>query len=115
MERDRLGRLLDRFAGKRVVVIGDCMLDEYLWGRVNRVSPEAPVQVVEQIETTYAAGGASNVAVNIVAMEGAASIVAVAGDDTMGARLRQEVERRGVWHEGLVSHPNRPTPVKTRI
>src|SRR5438105_12397078 len=99
MDRARLQELLDGFAGKRVLVVGDCMLDEYLWGHVNRISPEAPVQVVEQVETTYAAGGASNVAVNLVAMEGIASIVSVVGQDEMGMRLRMELERQGVWHE----------------
>jgi len=115
MVQDRLRALLDGFEGKRVLVVGDCMLDEYLWGHVNRISPEAPVQVVEQVETTYAAGGASNVAVNLVAMDGVASIVAVIGQDEMGARLRLELERQGVRHEGLVADPDRPTTVKTRI
>jgi D-beta-D-heptose 7-phosphate kinase/D-beta-D-heptose 1-phosphate adenosyltransferase len=115
MHRDRLRSLLDHFAGKHVLVVGDCMLDEYLWGRVNRISPEAPVMVVEQTNTTYAAGGASNVAVNIVAMDGRASIVAIVGEDGMGHRLREELERQGVRHEGIVADPGRPTTVKTRI
>ncbi len=115
MNSDRLGALLARFKGKRVLVIGDCMLDEYVWGQVNRISPEAPVAVVEQTETTYAAGGASNVAVNVVAMEGIASIISVVGDDAMGCQLREELERSGVRHEGLVVRPDRPTTVKTRI
>jgi D-beta-D-heptose 7-phosphate kinase/D-beta-D-heptose 1-phosphate adenosyltransferase len=115
MEPDRLRTLLDGFADRRVLVIGDCMLDEYLWGQVTRISPEAPVQVVEQVRTTYAAGGASNVAVNIVAMGGAASIVAVVGADAMGERLGQELERQGVDHTTLLRDPRRPTTVKTRI
>src|SRR5687768_9738778 len=115
IEHSRLTALLGSFRGKRVLVIGDCMLDEYLWGRVNRISPEAPVMVVEQVNTTYAAGGASNVAANLVAMDGQASIVAVVGDDLMGTQLRRELERCGVSHEGIVLHPNRPTTVKTRV
>lgn len=115
MNLDRLTGLLSRFEGKRVLVIGDCMLDEYVWGRVDRISPEAPVPVVEQLETTYAAGGASNVAVNVVAMDGAASIITVTGDDAMGARLREELGRRGVQHDGVITQSDRPTTVKTRI
>lgn len=115
MEQVRLNGLLDAVAGKRVLVVGDCMLDEYLWGSASRVSPEAPVMVVEQQEMTYAAGGASNAAANVVALGGQAAMVAVIGDDLMGARLRQELERAGVEHEGLAVHPDRPTTVKTRI
>lgn len=115
MTHDRIQSLLSRFRDRHVLVVGDCMLDEYLWGRVTRISPEAPVMVVEQVETTYAAGGASNVAANVVAMDGRASIVAVVGDDAMAARLRQELERQGVGHAGLVTDAGRPTTVKTRI
>lgn len=115
MEGHRLQALLGQFEGKHVLVVGDCMLDEYVWGRVNRISPEAPVMVVEQVRNTWAAGGASNVAVNVVAMAGRASIVTVVGDDPQGIRLRRELENQGVHHEGVVTHPNRPTTVKTRI
>jgi len=115
IERDRLSALLNQFSGKRVLVIGDCMLDEYIWGRVNRISPEAPVMVVEQMETTFAAGGASNVAVNIVAMGGRASIVSVVGQDSMGEQLCAELARQGVSHAGVVVDSTRPTTVKTRI
>jgi len=115
MERDRLQALLGQFTDKRVLVVGDCMLDEYLWGRVNRISPEAPVMVVEQERTTYAAGGASNAAANIVAMEGRASIVAVIGDDPMGKLLQEQLDAVGVRRHGLAVYPQRPTTVKTRI
>lgn len=115
IESDRLTALLGQFSGKRVLVIGDCMLDEYIWGRVNRISPEAPVMVVEQMETTFAAGGASNVAVNIVAMDGRASIVSVVGKDAMGEQLCAELARQGVSHAGVVVDGTRPTTVKTRI
>ncbi|MGV3723289.1 MAG: bifunctional heptose 7-phosphate kinase/heptose 1-phosphate adenyltransferase [Actinomycetota bacterium] len=115
MQQQRLRALLDAFTGKRVMVIGDCMLDEYIWGRVDRISPEAPVMVVQQVDTTCAAGGASNVAVNIVAMGGAASIVSVVGNDPMADRLRGELSRQGVSHSGVISDPERPTTIKTRI
>lgn len=115
MQHERLRALLNAFSGKRVMVVGDCMLDEYIWGRAERISPEAPVMVVQQVETTWAAGGASNVAVNVVAMGGEASIVSVVGQDAMGERLRSELSRQGVSHAGVISDPNRPTTVKTRI
>src|SRR5262249_32926995 len=115
LDQGRLLALLGTFPGRRVVVVGDCMLDEYVWGRVQRISPEAPVMVIEQERTTYAAGGASNVSANIVAMDGAAAIVAVVGQDSMADPLRHELERQGVEHDGLVSVPDRPTTVKTRI
>lgn len=111
----RLQSLLQQFERKRVLVVGDCMLDEYIWGRVDRISPEAPVMVVEQVETTYAAGGASNVAVNVMAMDGSASLIAVVGDDEMATRLRGQLGERGVRHDGLVCDSRRPTTVKTRV
>ncbi len=113
--QDRLRKLLDAFVGAPVLVVGDCMLDEYLWGKATRISPEAPVMVVEQVDTTYAAGGASNVAANVVAMDGLATLVAVIGDDPMGETLRAELASQGVEHGGLVVQPGRPTTVKTRI
>jgi D-beta-D-heptose 7-phosphate kinase/D-beta-D-heptose 1-phosphate adenosyltransferase len=115
LEQTRLFGILERFRGKRVVVVGDCMLDEYLWGRVSRISPEAPVMVIEQERTTYALGGASNVAANIVAMDGRAAMIAVVGEDPMAERLRAELNRQGVRHDGLVALAGRPTTVKTRI
>jgi rfaE bifunctional protein kinase chain/domain len=112
---ERLRDLLSRFTGRRILVVGDCMLDEYLWGRVNRISPEAPVMVVEQQEATAAAGGASNVATNLVALGASAQIVAVVGADPMADRLREELSARGISHEGLVTDPSRGTTVKTRV
>jgi D-glycero-beta-D-manno-heptose-7-phosphate kinase len=115
LDRTRLQSLLEGFAGRSVVVAGDCMLDEYIWGRPSRISPEAPVMVIEQERTTYAAGGASNVAVNLVAMEARASMVAVVGLDMMAERLCRELERQGVAHAGVITLADRPTTVKTRI
>jgi len=114
LPRERLHGLLAGFAGRRVLVVGDCMLDEYVWGRAERISPEAPVMVVEQTDRTYAAGGASNVAVNLAALGGAAALVAVVGADEMGERLRGELEARGVRAD-LVLDSERPTTLKTRI
>src|SRR4051794_12110416 len=113
MRRSRLEDILEQFPLRRVLVVGDCMLDEYVWGRVSRISPEAPVMVVEQERTTYAAGGASNVAANVVALGGAASIAGILGDDPMGERLREDLFRHGVDAGGLLVAPGRPTTRKT--
>src|SRR5438874_9557371 len=115
MESSRFNELLAAFEGKRVVVLGDCMLDEYIWGRVSRISPEAPVMVIEEERTTHTAGGASNVAANLAAMDAVASIIAVVGLDMMSERLRRELDRQRVRHDGLVALADRPTTVKTRI
>src|SRR5262245_2567892 len=109
MRRSRLEELLEQFAHRRVLVVGDCMLDEYIWGAVSRISPEAPVMVVQQERTTYAAGGASNVAANVVALGGAASIAGVVGDDAMGDRLHEDLVRLGVDAGALLDTPGRPT------
>lgn len=115
MEKVRLQSLLTGFADRKVLVVGDCMLDEYLWGRVTRISPEAPVPVVELVETTYAAGGASNVAANIVSLGGEASLVAIVGEDVLAGTLKEQLGLRGIRHDGLVADAARPTTVKTRV
>jgi rfaE bifunctional protein kinase chain/domain len=115
MRRSRLEEILEQFPRRRVLVVGDCMLDEYIWGRVSRISPEAPVMVVEQERTTYAAGGASNVAANVMALGGEAAIAGVIGRDPMGERLREELARLGVQTAGLLTDEDRPTTRKTRI
>ncbi len=115
LAEERLAALLAAFAHRRALVIGDCMLDEYLWGAATRISPEAPVMVVEEGHRTYAAGGASNVAANLVALGARTTIVAVVGDDQAGTQLRRVLHEQGVEHEGLVTSPDRPTTLKSRI
>jgi D-glycero-beta-D-manno-heptose-7-phosphate kinase len=115
MRLDRLQEILNTVSRCHVLVLGDCMLDAHLWGRATRISPEAPVMVVEEERTTYAAGGASNVAANLVAMGARASIVAVVGEDAGGERLREQLALLGIPVEGLVADPSRSTTTKTRI
>src|SRR5436309_1678505 len=114
-EREALRGLVRRFQGRAVAVLGDCMLDRYLWGRVDRISPEAPVPVVEIERESYSLGGAGNVAANLRALGGQAALFAVAGEDEAGGSLRGELERRGVDLAALIRDPTRPTTVKTRI
>lgn len=112
---DRLGALLDAFAGRSVIVTGDLMLDAYVWGRVNRISPEAPVMVVEEQETTHCMGGAGNVASNVRAMGGEATLCGAVGDDEDGQRLLAHARTHGIRASGVLTVAGRVTTVKTRI
>ena len=104
-----------RFANTRVVVIGDLILDEYITGRVMRMSREAPVPVLELESKRYIAGGAANPAANIVSLGGRAIQIGLIGEDAPGERLRQILLEQGIRAEGVISRADRPTTVKTRI
>jgi rfaE bifunctional protein kinase chain/domain len=110
-----LAPLLDDFKGKRVLVIGDLMLDEYIWGSASRISPEAPVMVVDADHETYVPGGAANVAHNVVALGGEATVVGVIGEDLAGAHLREKLRSLCIGTTGIVVDPGRHTTRKTRI
>jgi D-beta-D-heptose 7-phosphate kinase/D-beta-D-heptose 1-phosphate adenosyltransferase len=114
-DSDQLRRTVAAIHGRRLVVLGDCMIDRYLWGRVERISPEAPVPVVEIDRETMALGGAANVAVNLRALGAEAVLVGLIGNDDDGRRLVDACEARGVEASGLVRDPGRPSTVKTRI
>src|SRR5215475_15806862 len=88
LARDRLLALLEGAASKRIAVIGDAMLDVYLRGEVERISPEAPVPVVRVLDRRHALGGAANVAQNVRAVGAACDLVAAIGDDAGGTQLR---------------------------
>lgn len=115
MSLDRCKEALRQFAGKRVLVIGDLMLDEHVWGTVDRISPEAPVMVVNVESTDFRAGGAANVANNLRALGADASVLGVIGDDEGGAMLRQCLTDVGVGIGGLIADKSRSTTRKTRI
>ena len=107
-------RILTGFKKKRILVIGDLILDRYIWGRVNRISPEAPVPIVEVSKENFLLGGAANVANNIASLGGQATIVGVAGYDRGGEILRKMLEDKGIRCEG-VFWSSRPTTVKARV
>jgi rfaE bifunctional protein kinase chain/domain len=111
----RLDALLGRFGRVRLLVVGDVVLDEYLWGTVDRVSPEAPVPVVNVRDETVVLGGAANVARNVVALGGGVALCTVVGEDAAGRRIADLVEDLGVDTAGLVAVPGRPTTRKTRV
>ncbi len=113
---DHARKLLDLAGESRVLVVGDCMLDRYVVGDVERISPEAPVPVVRVQEQRSALGGAANVAAGVVALGGACRVVGVRGDDAPGERLRELLEELSIGCEGLVRvQGGRPTTLKTRI
>jgi D-beta-D-heptose 7-phosphate kinase/D-beta-D-heptose 1-phosphate adenosyltransferase len=117
--KDKLYRterqIIDRFAGRRLAVIGDSMVDRFLWGRVDRISPEAPVPVVRIERETLKLGGAANVAANIRALGAEAVLFGVCGPDEAGRQLRDLLQERGIADGGLVDCDDRPTTIKTRI
>jgi D-beta-D-heptose 7-phosphate kinase/D-beta-D-heptose 1-phosphate adenosyltransferase len=113
--RARVEAALERFRGQRVLVVGDVMLDRYLWGRVSRISPEAPVPIVEVSRETVRLGGAANVADNVRALGGEAVLIGVVGEDRPGEELRAALAERGLGGGALVADPGRRTTQKTRI
>src|SRR5215472_14301600 len=107
--------LIGRFAGKRMLAIGDLMLDEFVWGRVSRISPEAPVPVVNVTRETYYPGGAANVARNLREFTVHTAVMGVAGADAAGHRLRQLLDEAGIDTTGVLADESAFTTVKTRV
>ncbi len=116
LDRERAKRVIERFEGVRIAVLGDLMLDQYLWGRVNRISPEAPVPIVEVTAESEALGGAGNVAMNIFALGGQAVVLGVVGDDEAGRKVNEVLVKSttsGVQH--VLVDRSRPTTLKRRV
>ncbi len=105
----------DRLAGKKILIIGDVMLDRHIWGEVERISPEAPVPVVDVRRDTSVPGGASNVANNVAGLGASAVLIGVTGDDVHGEELRELLLARGIDISGMIMDEERPTTVKTRV
>ena len=106
---------IENFRKIRVLVVGDLILDEFLWGDVSRISPEAPVPVVWVKKESFMPGGASNVANNLAALGAKVHLVGVVGDDEHGTILKSELEQKGVNTDGIVTDDSRPTILKTRV
>ncbi|HSJ99226.1 MAG TPA: PfkB family carbohydrate kinase, partial [Myxococcota bacterium] len=115
LELRRLEKLLEGIRQVRLLVVGDVVLDEYLWGDVERVSPEAPVPVVHVRRESMVLGGAGNVVRNAVALGAACDFCAAVGDDRAGARVLELLGELGVDGSGIVRVPDRPTTRKTRV
>ncbi|HHM02750.1 MAG TPA: D-glycero-beta-D-manno-heptose-7-phosphate kinase [Caldithrix abyssi] len=111
----RIDEILREAAGRHIVVLGDIMIDQYLTGRVERISPEAPVPIVEIKEETVRLGGAANVALNVLSLGCAVTLVGLIGEDRMGHTCEELFAKRGIHAQGLVRSASRPTTVKTRV
>ena len=111
----RAAELLARMAGRRVVVVGDVMIDEWIWGDVSRISPEAPVPVVAVREHTFTLGGAGNVANNLRALGAQVAFVGGVGADAEGDRVRELLGEIAVDTRGVLTLGDRPTTRKTRV
>ncbi len=112
---ERASEILDGVGRIRVLVVGDLMIDRYVSGAVDRISPEAPVPVVLVEEERFAIGGAGNVAANVTALGAECVVVGCVGDDEAAGTMRKTLEERGVSVDGLVVAGRRPTTVKTRV
>src|SRR5207245_9610607 len=112
--RERLLALIDGFSSRRVLIVGDLIADEFIYGEVARVSREAPVLILRYDTTELVAGGAGNAANNVAALGGRARLVGLAGADQEGARLLKSLHR-GVDRRTIVRPRGYRTPVKTRI
>lgn len=107
--------LIEKFSKVKVLIVGDVMLDRYWWGSVSRISPEAPVPVVKLERTSIAAGGAANVAANVVGLGAETFLVGIVGDDSEARNLAEILENSKISAAHLISLNNRQTSVKTRI
>ena len=113
--RDSALAALDRAAQIRVLVVGDLMVDQYLFGRVDRISPEAPVPVVSATQRERRLGGAANVALNLRALGCAVTLAGLVGEDDHGRHLRAELGEAGIDGDGVTVAHDRPTTLKTRV
>ncbi|MFT5247487.1 MAG: rfaE bifunctional protein kinase chain/domain, partial [Gammaproteobacteria bacterium] len=115
MSTSEINQLFQKFEHMNAWVIGDVMIDAYYWGHVNRISPEAPVPVVEVSEKDERLGGAANVALNMLALGATPLILSVVGKDEKGEVIQRLLDKRGFSNEGILASTERPTTVKTRV
>jgi D-glycero-beta-D-manno-heptose-7-phosphate kinase len=108
-------RILNGFSSRRILVVGDLMLDEFIWGKVSRISPEAPVPVVNVTSESYYPGGAANVARNLREFTPHTAIIGLTGADAPGCRLLDLLRQSGIDTTGVQQDSDSPTSVKTRI
>src|SRR3954470_5747444 len=115
MKLDRLEQILERAASRRITVLGDLMLDEFVWGKVGRISPEAPVPVVQVTGESFFPGGAANVARNLREFVKVTSVVGAVGNDRGGRQLRKLLGQQNIDTAGTIEDPDFQTIVKTRV
>lgn len=107
--------ILASFDRARILIIGDLILDQYIWGEVNRISPEAPIPVVEVLRESFSLGGAANVAHNARSLGVRVETCGVVGDDAYGQKILEMLEEKGIGAHGVIRDASRPTTLKTRI
>lgn len=117
LTKQRASEITQLLRDRKIVVLGDVMLDEFVWGDVTRISPEAPVPVVNVRRESVHLGGAANVLANLISLGARGSVIGVVGDDVAGERIRTTLKDNGVRQTDdlLIVDPNRPTTTKTRI
>ena len=111
----RLKSLVPKFKGKKILVVGDLMIDDYIWGNVSRISPEAPIPVVEVHKEESKPGGAANVMLNLAELGAKVYAAGVVGADANAHKLEKDLKKRGISVEGIIEDRKRPTTVKTRV
>src|ERR1043166_6286869 len=111
----RLKRLLPKLKSRHIGVLGDLMLDRYLWGSASRLSPEAAVPIVDFAEQSECLGGAGNVAANLASLGARVAAFGLVGEDEPGRALRDCLRKAGIAHEGALADKSRVTTVKTRV
>jgi len=114
-EIESLKSIISGFDKANTMVIGDLILDEFIWGDVSRISPEAPVPIVWVKSETFKLGGACNVASNIAALKGTSCIIGVVGDDERGKSLIKHLKDKNINTDGIIIDSSRPTTMKTRV
>ena len=114
-ERSKLEKIVRKFSKVKILVIGDIITDRSIWGKVTRISPEAPVPVVVVEKENFLLGGAANVANNIYSLGGKVSLCGVVGNDEVGQKIIQELTEKGIGIHGIFIEEGRQTSVKTRI
>lgn len=115
MNKKRIIEIINNFSKKTILVVGDIIMDQYIWGNVSRISPEAPVPVVDVKEESYLLGGAANVLNNIISLGGKAMVCGVIGHDDIGRMIIHELRIREIDTGGIIVESDRPTTIKTRI
>lgn len=108
-----LEKIFNNFRNKKILIIGDLILDRYIWGKVNRISPEAPVPIVEVTNENFLLGGAANVANNIISLGGQVTVVGIVGRDRAGDILKGLFDEKGI--KSAIFDDNKPTIVKARV
>lgn len=115
IDKGVIEKYIEGFKSKKVLIVGDVMVDEYMWGKVNRISPEAPIPIVSVKEKDSRLGGAANVALNVSALGAQAIMCSVIGNDEKGKTFKNLLKKRNLSDEGIIESNKRRTTVKTRI